>query len=646
MIRQKLADPKQGAAWLLAGLFVAVLFAFLYFGYPFDGMVISDSWFLYATDGGKLTWWTRDQLLSQPLGQDIFAVPRSALTWSALVPRRGLMPIVPILIDRFAFGNRQVFVNLLCILVQLANVGLFMIVLRRLRTGRWFLPIVLCVALYPFASGSHFWQYLIINNLSVTWFLASLVAFLFIDHAAAVLTWRTAVLTLCAMLCFWISVHLVDYAVFMAPLYLYLSLYYSNEESSLIRFPRILSPSFCAGLSVLLMSGWVIAGFAREAPSALVYVPRFQELSAYVPLPAPVVGLLITLGNAALSLASILFSNTIGFLLYPLSTVLRHYKVLLESWWVVGAVGLVAGVGLAVLRLEARGSDADLSSAEQRHKEWFLIFVGGLWALLAYLPFVTAFGYPRVVGLTADRANILGLWGVAFCLGALLYRLGAGLKSQRLRQAALVHAALFILLAVLAGNLHIQKESYIETYQKERQVASVFFDTARQLSKSGRQPVVLLEKAGKMVFPRAQLMTAVAPAEASSKALGLLKFLAKRYFLEEYVTSSFHLDGNMLFGCCPHAALVTADGYARLLNQPRVLVYKNEPPLQVREDDEAYILACQDTALWSRTFGEAQTAIYPKQHYKLVRLELEESVFHLRGALTYHIDSNQAEPER
>lgn len=37
-------------AEMLVAVFFVTLFVFLYCGYPFDGMVASDSWFLYRTD--------------------------------------------------------------------------------------------------------------------------------------------------------------------------------------------------------------------------------------------------------------------------------------------------------------------------------------------------------------------------------------------------------------------------------------------------------------------------------------------------------------------------------------------------------------------------------------------------------------------
>ena len=153
----------------------------------------------------------------------------------------------------------------------------------------------------------------------------------------------------------------------------------------------------------------------------------------------------------------------------------------------------------------------------------------------------------------------------------------------------------------------------------------------------GRAPLVLLERETHVQMPRSQLLEAIRTKAMLSRALGLSEFMLNRYFLQEPLSSSFHMDGIMMFGCCPHSASLTFDGYAKLFNRERVAVFKEEPPLHIVQDGESYQLPYQNTAVWSHAFGAIGSTRYSKQRYQLVRLKLDESFFHLWGALMYQV---------
>jgi len=625
-------------ALLFTALFFVFLFGFLYWDYPFDGMIISDSWFLYVLDGGEFKWWERAQLLDPDPVLYRSDLAAFTPTWSLLYTRRGLMPIAVWLVDRVSVGNRQISVNVLCIFVLILNAGLFAYILRRITGPRLLVPIFICAVLYPFSAGSHFWQYIIINNLAATFFLGSLAAFLCIDHSAAKLTHRHIAWSTLGIVCFWISVMLVDYAVFMGPLFLYLALYYSNGRQAVFRFRRFVTPASYIGLAFVLTDILAVVFIAQDAPSLLAYRSRFEEFASRVALPKEAITVLAVFANTTFFYLSTLMSNSIGYVLYPVSEVKAHYSILLESWWIVPGIGLVAGAALYGLYAASREEEASRRSNEENRKTKFVFVVGALWAVLAYLPFATAIGYPRIVGLTADRANILALWGVSICLGVFLHKMLATSESRKLVRGTCMYTVVFVVLAALATNLYIQKEYYVENYRKEQQLARLILET-QELHADGRAPIVLLDRKEKVKFPRMQLMTAMEQPGEGSKISALLRFLANRYFFQDYLTSSFHLDGIMMFGCCPNSAWVTFDGYAKWLNHQRVPVYKHEPPFFLEQDDGVYKIGYKVTEVWSKSFGSFRSIAFPKREYQVIRLEIAEPFFHLRGSLAYTVEA-------
>jgi hypothetical protein len=95
----------------------------------------------------------------------------------------------------------------------------------------------------------------------------------------------------------------------------------------------------------------------------------------------------------------------------------------------------------------------------------------------------------------------------------------------------------------------------------------------------------------------------------------------------------------MMFGCCPNSAWVTFDGYAKWLNRQRVPVYKHEPPFFLEQDNGVYKIGYRVTEVWSKSFGSFRSTTFPKREYQVVKLEIAEPFFHLRGPLAYTVEA-------
>lgn len=618
------------AVGALSSLFVAILFGWLYWGYPLDGMVISDGWYWYLYEMGDFRW----PLPARQSGnlEAVLYTP----DWSMLTTRRGLMPVLVMGIDHLVIGDKRVFSNLACIAVQLANLGLFGLVVSSLSGARWMFPVLVMAALYPFASGSHFWQHLILNNLAATFFLLSLVLFLRARRASH--SWALAGLGIAGLLLFWFSIVTVDYAIFMSPLYLYLALYFENGGRSLFRFTWRASPYIFLGAGFVGLS--VLAGmlFAGAAPTFLIYSSRFEELTEHMGIAGGLLIPLAVLANILLTYLSALWFNSLGLLLQPASFVWQGKAVLTESVWV--PIGILVVVGSLLflwgraIRLQTHSGDGP-SQPDQQPR--FLMVLGLLWAVLAYLPFSTSFGYPRIVGLMADRVNIVAQWGVSLCVGVIIQQMADRMNRVSSRRRLAGYALGMAAASLLIANLYVQREYYVEDYRKERQVAELILTNPLFRPAGGLMPVVLLDRKAKLEFPRAQLLNAIGGKGTESRALGLVKFLAGRYFLQDPVTSGFHLNGIMMFGCCPNSAQVTFEGYARWLRLQSVPVYKRETPFFLEQGDEAYRIGYRDTEVWSKSFGAMRGTVYSKRAYRLLLVEIDESFFHLRGSLVYNV---------
>lgn len=104
---------------------------------------------------------------------------------------------------------------------------------------------------------------------------------------------------------------------------------------------------------------------------------------------------------------------------------------------------------------------------------------------------------------------------------------------------------------------------------------------------------------------------------------------------ERIVSTSFHLAGISLFGCCPDSAYQTFNGYARLRGTAEVPVFKREEPLRLRQDGVARRIGYQNTQVWSKSFGSEKLADFPKGRFRLVVLELHDEFFRFRGPVLY-----------
>ena len=614
----------------LAGAFVLGLFLLLYAGYPFDGMVLSDSWYWYLYDDGDFKWSGRanweGEVQPQPYQPG----------WSALAVRRGFMPITVMAIDQLIIGDKRVFLNWLCILVLGANAGLFGYIVWRLGGVRPVYPAVLTAVLYPFASASHFWQHLILNNLAVTFLLLSLALFLQLRPFARVAPGSAAIAGL-SLICYWLSILTVDYAIFLSPLFLYLALYYTNGEQHLFRFRKWASPY--TGLAALFLGLTLLAGvlFSQDVPTSLVYGERYKELSERIGVPVAVIAPLTVVGNAGLFFISAVVANSVGYGLYPAVPVVQNLAVLGESVWILIGILMVSAAAVWFWHLAMTTTSLLPEQAHDTRRTALLLAVGGLWTLLAYLPFATALAYPRTVGLTVDRVNILAQYGVALCLGTLAWRAWSRLAASGSRALAAGYVGLSLGAVLLMSNLYLQREYYVEAYRKEQQVARLVLDSPVLKSHDARTPIVLLDRKQKLLFPRARLLEAVGDGQVAPKIWRIARFVLDRYFLEDYVTSSFHMNGIMMFGCCPKSASITFRGYSKWLNVPEVMVYKNEPPLVVEEDSQAYRIGYRNTEVWTKSFGTLRPISYPKRDFVLLRLELDEAFFQLRGPLVYNV---------
>lgn len=612
---------------LTGGLFALAVFLFVFWRYPFDGMTLSDSWFFYANDGGPFRWYNNATLAGQN-GLDPYELSVYHPGWSTWFSNRGLIPMVAWGLSLIPIEHRQIGTNLLAVAVQLLNIGLFGLVVARVGGARLAQICMICGVLYPFAAGSHFWQFLIVNNLAATCFLVAVLAFVTIDHEAQTLSARTAVLGMLTLVSFWASLILVSYAIFMGPLFLYLALVLANGRQTMIRFRRIFTPGVAVALAVIAVNIAAIWLFSGDVPSFLAYSARYQELGAKIGVPWQLVAAGATLGNGTLTLLSALLSNTAGLVVYPLVLVMRDAGILLESPGAVAAIVVIAIAGALIVSSSTRRP-----TARQPGRHGVLFTAAAVWALLAYVPFMTGFGYPRVVGLMADRVNILASWGVCFIVGLLLTGLAVRVEPRR---QAVFRAVLCGIFALWLANLHIQKAYYVEAYQKERQMVQAALTNQDIRGSGDRSPIVLLRRAVTVKYPRERLMAALESGSALRKVRAALEFFVRRHFVDEYTTSSFDLGGLMLFGCCPQTAFMAADGYARVQHVARVPLYKDEPPLRLEQDDGEYRLSYAETGVF-RPAGHERIDRYPAPAHRLVWVDLEESFFRLRGNPAYRV---------
>lgn len=620
------SDPRHDRAVISATVFALALFAFLFVDWPLKGMVISDAW----------RWYMPSSQFDWPLGtEQVWRQDPYVPSWASLVTRRSLGPFWLELVTFIAVGDKRVFLNLLCIVIQLLNVALFAHIVWRLAGTRRLYPILLVALLYPYAAQSRFWQDMVKLNLAATFFLASLALFLHLLDGRPSLG-RKLALSAGSLVCFWISIMTQEFAIFMSPLYLYLALFYDHERRTLFRFrPRW---SFSCGLAACFLGLTVVASLllTPDSPTYLLYFARFREVASHTGVPPGLVAFAVIVGNVILCAISALFFNSAGIVLQPLHAIWMDRAVLVESGGWAASIVILGAAAVALWRFAWADPKGPADRAQERTRGDLLVVVGGLWSALAYLPFFTALGYPRIAGLMVDRENILAMWGVSMCLGELGHRLYAA-RAEARKSLAPFYGALFLVATVLVGNMYVQKQYYIETARKERELALLILDARVAHPSDGRTPIVLLDKKEKTTWPRAQLLGALDQPGLLHRGLSAVKLLANRYFLQVSIIDSFHLNGIPLFGCCPGAAAQTFFGYAQLESVPFVPVYTIDGEFRLEQDAETYRLGYLDQAVWSKSQGEVSWSILPKRQYMVRVLELGDSYFRLRGPLAYSL---------
>ena len=141
---------------LTCAFFVLSVFAVVYWAYPFDGMMVEESWSLYAPSPG-----TPEPTLSS-LTQQLPA-------WLRM--RRGISHLLLRLM--WLLHVSPVTVNLLLVGLQLVNVVLFGLIVWQLGGRSRVFPVLFAAVFYPFASAAHFWQIMVVHHVAVLGFLVS-----------------------------------------------------------------------------------------------------------------------------------------------------------------------------------------------------------------------------------------------------------------------------------------------------------------------------------------------------------------------------------------------------------------------------------------------------------------------------------------
>jgi len=596
------------------------VFALLYGNYPFDGMILEESWNLY----------TNPQYPS-----DYTTSAKNTSLWMWLISRRGGSYLILLLINSLA--NTPVFVNVFCIGIQLVNLSLFGFIVWRLAGPTNLFPILIVALLYPFASGAHFWQIAILHHLALMFFLAAFALFLRIGWSAECSLRNLCCYGLPSLGFFWVSLSILEHAILTPVLFIYLALYNINGRSVLLRFQKLWSPAMALALCYLLVSLVFIglfffAGDSRISIRSATNSERFAQWASWAHVPRFVVASVVVGANAVLFFCEALLVNSIGYLGYPLLAVIDHASILMDeakSWGLgIGMLALMVSYGFYVLR--ARPEKPPSPGADSVN---FLIAVGLLWAFLAYLPFSSSFAYPRLIGQVADRVNTLALFGVSLCLGVFVDRLTTAALSERPIWRIATFVGCFLGTTVLLLNLYIQREYWVEGYLKERKIVMDVIDKIGQQPVNGRKPLVLLDRDQKIEFPRGRLNKALQEADVGRRLLQVAKVVLGRYFTEagEMEVTSFHLQGIPLFGGGPVGGWVF-NNYAKLLSVNPVVVYRMEPGVSLEEDADSFLLV-------GYSYMVGPEIRYSKHEFEPIVMVLDESFFQFRGMVGYRLRS-------
>lgn len=603
-------------------LFALAVLGASFWGYPLGGVNFNTLHFL-SKDPFPAFW-----------GLVIVDPATARIDFSFLHRNEGLMTGLLYLLYRMpvSLEDKLVFVNGFNLLVQVVNVGLFAHVVRKLAGANNLFPYLLLYLLYPFAAANHFWGADLPVNLAATLFLLSVSLFLNVEYGPGAMTRNFMLRIGPSLLCLWLSIIMVEYAICLSPLYVYLALYYSNGKTAVLKFRRILTPQTALASVFLLTSLLPAVLFTGHRLTVASYASRYSELAGQLHLPAALIAGAAMAGNGALVTLSYLFANTLGLLVYPLTTVFAHadYLATQPGPVIVSVLVGAAGGGVAWLvsgpRAEAAGGATDSR---------FLMVLGTLWAGLAYVPFILSIGYPRNVGLLVDRINVLGSMGVVLCLGA-----GLGLLQAKVRRGAASWPAAYslsvaALAVVLLLNLHLQKAHFVEGEQKERALVGAVLDAAERLRAGGREPVFLLDRSAKEAFPKAQLQQALSRPSGWDKVVQVGAFVLKRYFSGITASTTFHFSEIYFFSCCPASAPVTFNFYADWAGRPLPLVYKREEPFRLIEEADHFTIGYASTEAWNDPSYRGEFRTYAKQDHVLMVLHIGESTFRLGGPLTY-----------
>lgn len=615
---QSLGWDRRSAVLVISAVFGVVAFGVTFWGYPLDAMNFSDFHFY-------------ERELPPLWGLSIVNPETHRINYAFLFHNEGLMTLMYFLLNRLPLdiSDKQVIVNSFSIGLQLVNAALFSVVLWRLIGPSHLFPYLLLFLLYPFAAANHYWQACIANNLAVAFFLLSLLCFLRIEYVPGRLGRNLVFCILPSLVLLWCSIITVEFAVCLSPLYVYLALYYGNGRTAVLRFKQWITPYSVLACLFLFTSILPVFLFTGHRLTVFSYASRYAELGGYVNWAVSVAAGITIVGNSLLTLASFFFANTLGIVVYPLASSIQHGTVLgafpAKIYFGLGiAVALgVTGLWITFAQQLKRGASG-VPSPNFR----FLLVLGFLWMALAYLPFSLSFGYPRNVGLTADRINALGLMGAVLIVGSAVSTL-----PGRMRMVAF-HGAMGMVIVLLLINIQLQKAQYVEADFKERALIGAIFEEER-LYREGPQPIFLLSRAEKLVPPRIQLREALHLGSFKEKTVGVASFLVKRYFIAPAVSTSFHLNGIMMFGCCPNTTPYIFNFYADSNGVLPPLVYKDEEPFRLMDEQNQYTLGYLPTGIWQEPSVKGEFQSYDKRNHQLVVMEIGPSTFHLGGALTY-----------
>lgn len=620
---RRLLFPRCWPGWA----FILISTSLIHWGYPLGELHFSD--FHFYEKELPLLW-----------GLSIVNPQTREVDYSFLYHNEGLMTLLYHVLHGLALEveRKVVFVNGLNIGLQLAGAVLLADVLRLL-VGRSSVPLFLLPALlYPFAAANRYWEACMANNLAAVLFFASLSLFLRVQYQPGLLAKNLVFRILPSLGLLWLSIITVEFAVCLSPLYVYLALYYSNGRRAILRFPRLVTPYTLLACAFLLSSLAPVFLFTGHRLTVASYAARYGELAGQIQWATALVAAVTVAANAGLTYLSFIFANTLGVLVYPLAEIWRHGEALASMtpilYLLMGAMLLVGGVAVRQRSsaVEAAGDPGDLSPDYR-----FLFVLGGLWMALAYFPFTLSYGYPRNVGLTADRINVLGAIGASLWFGMFLWLL------RQWGGERMCYSLLMALGLVWMFNIQLQKAQYLEASHKERALVDAVLREDARTRNEGQLPVFLLRRTENEPSPRARLRLALASPDATGKAIGVAGFLVDRYFTRSTVSTVFHLNSIFFFWCCPSSAPRTFNFYADWRGAPRPLVYKWEEPFRLTDDEERVTLGYLQTEIWQEPSRQVNFQSYPKRDHRLVVVDIGEHTFQLGGALTYQFHSFEGE---